>query len=90
MSRYNATVSRIDPDTVEVLGCFLAEVDDAGLILRSNWLQFTGLEGTTAYDQYIRRMGAEFRIDRDGGEGYPHSWRKLINISDLREVTRRL
>jgi hypothetical protein len=70
MSQYNATVTRFDPDTGEAIGCFVAEVDDARRMLRSNWIQFTGLEGTPAYDEYLRRQGAEFRIVRDGGEGY--------------------
>ena len=78
MSRYNATVTRIDPDTGEVIGCFLAEVDDAGRMLRSNWLQFTGVEGTPKYDAYLRRMGAEFRVARDGGEGYR---RRLLGLA---------
>jgi hypothetical protein len=69
MSQYNATVTRFDPDTGEAIGCFVAEGDEAGRMLRSNWIQFTGLEGTPAYDEYLRRQGAEFRIVRDGGEG---------------------
>ena len=78
MSKYNATVTRIDPDTGDVIGCFLAEVDAAGKMLRSNWLQFTGLEGTLRYDQYVRRMGAEFRVVRDGGAGYR---RRLLGLA---------
>jgi hypothetical protein len=71
-------VTRIDPDTGEVIGCFLAEVDDAGRMLRSNWQQFTGLEGTPKYDAYLRRMGAEFRVARDGGAGYR---RRLLGLA---------
>jgi hypothetical protein len=46
MSAYNATVYRIDPATGEERGVFVAEVDAEGRMLRSNWLQCTGLEGT--------------------------------------------
>jgi hypothetical protein len=70
MSTYNATVYRTDPATGEELGVFLAEVDTEGRMLRSNAVQFTGLEGTARYDQVIRRSGHAFRVDRDGGAGY--------------------
>jgi hypothetical protein len=71
-------VTRIDPDTGRVIGCFLAEVDDAGRMLPSNWVQFTDLEGTPKYDAYVRRLGAEFRVARDGGEGYR---RRLLGLA---------
>jgi hypothetical protein len=70
MSEYNATVYRIDPRTGEELGVFVALVDDQGRMLRSNWLQCTGLEGTPRYDEYVRRTGHTFRIVRDGCRGY--------------------
>ncbi len=65
-NRYNATVYRCDEHGQEV-GVFLAEVDEQGRMLRSNWLQFTGLEGMPSYDVYLRRTGHTFRVVRDGG-----------------------
>jgi hypothetical protein len=70
MSRYNATVTRLDPLTGEELGIFLAEVDGQGRMLRSNSVQFTGLEGSPRYDAYLRSTGHQFRVERDGGAGY--------------------
>jgi hypothetical protein len=70
VSKYNATVYRLDPQTNEVLSVFVAEVDEQGLMLRSNYLQCTGPEGTPRYDSYLRRSGHTFRIERDGCEGY--------------------
>jgi hypothetical protein len=49
---------------------FLAQVDAEGRMLRSNAVQFTGLEGTPRYDRYLRRSGHAFRVERDGGAGY--------------------
>jgi hypothetical protein len=60
-----------------VLGVFVAEVNDAGKMLRSNALQFTGFEGTEKYDAYFRRTGDQFRITRDGGRGYRERILKL-------------
>ncbi len=70
MSRYNATVYRLDAQTGEVLGVFVAEVDAQGRMLRSNWVQCTGLEGTPRYDAYLRGTGNAFRIEQDGCAGY--------------------
>ena len=70
MSTYNATVYRIDPATGEELGCFVAEVDQDGKMLRSNAVQCTGLEGTHRYDAYLRGSGHAFRIVKDGCRGY--------------------
>jgi hypothetical protein len=67
---YNATVYRIDPQTGGELGVFLAEVNEEGGMLRSNSVQFTGLEGTPRYHDYLLRGGHTFRIERDGGRGY--------------------
>lgn len=79
MSKYNATVTKLDSATGQEIGCFLAEVDDAGVMLRSNWLQFTGLEGTAAYDAYLRRAAdCEYVIHRDGGRGYR---RRLLGLA---------
>jgi hypothetical protein len=69
MNRYNATVIHLDEQGNEI-GVFVAEVDDAGRMLRSNWVQFTGLEGTGRYDAYLRRTGHQFRVLRDGGQAY--------------------
>jgi hypothetical protein len=76
-SSYNATVERLDAKTGEVLGVFVAEVDDAGKMLRSNSVQFSGLEGTPQYDAYLRRTGDQFRITKDGGAGYRQRILKL-------------
>ncbi len=70
MSRYNATVYRLDPVTGQETGCFIAELDEQGRMLRSNAAQFTGLEGTARYDAYLRGTGDKFRVVRDDGEGY--------------------
>src|SRR5262245_25156016 len=78
VSCYNATVYRTDPATGEELGVFAAEVDAAGRMLRSNWLQCTGLEGTPRYDAYLRRSGHVFRVDRDGAAGYR---RRLLGLA---------
>lgn len=85
MSVYNATVHRTDPSTGQEIGVFLAEVDAEGRMLRSNAVQFTGLEGTPAYDAYLRRTGHAFRVVRDGGEGYR---RRLLGL-DLPPAYRR-
>jgi hypothetical protein len=69
MISYNATVYRLDEQGNEV-GVFVAEVDREGRMLRSNWLQFTGLEGTPRYDAYLRRNGEQFRVERDDCAGY--------------------
>jgi hypothetical protein len=70
MSRYNATVTRLDPLTGAELGVFLAEVDEQGRMLRSNAVQFPGLEGSPRYDAYLRSTGLTCRVERDGGAGY--------------------
>jgi hypothetical protein len=77
MGQYNATVYRLDPETGEVVGVFVAEVDDEGRMLRSNWVQCTGLEGTPAYDAYLRRCGSRFEVVRDGCAGYR---RRLLGL----------
>jgi hypothetical protein len=64
---YNATVRRLDPQTGAELGVFLAEVDAQDRMLRSNAVQFTGLEGSARYDEYLRRSGDRFEVTRDGG-----------------------
>jgi hypothetical protein len=66
---YNATVYHEDA-AGNPLGVFVAEVSDAGLMLRSNWIQCTGLEGRPAYDAYLRRTGHIFRVVKDGCAGY--------------------
>ena len=67
---YNATVIRLDPQTGVELGCFVAEVDDSGRMLRSNAVQCTGLEGSPWYDAYLRRSGHAFRVVKDGCRAY--------------------
>lgn len=68
---YNATVYRSLASGGE--STFVAEVDDAGRMLRSNAIQCTGYEGTPAYDTYVRGgafAGDTLRIVRDGMAGY--------------------
>jgi hypothetical protein len=77
MSKYNATVYCIDPRTGQEIGVFVAEVNDEGRMLRSNAVQFTGLEGTPRYDTYLRRTGHQFRIVRDDCRGYR---RRLLGL----------
>jgi hypothetical protein len=69
MSSYNATVYRLEEQGNEV-GVLVAEVDGEGRMLRSNWIQFTGLEGTPRYDAYLRRNGEQFRFERDVDADY--------------------
>lgn len=69
---YNATVYRYTPEGAHV-STFVAEVDGEGMMLRSNSVQCTGLEGTPAYDAYVRAgafSGYALQIVRDGAQGY--------------------
>jgi hypothetical protein len=68
MSSNNATLYRLNEQGNEI-GVFVAEVDGEGRLLRSNWLQFTGLEGTPRYDGYLRRAEGRLHVERDGGAG---------------------
>jgi hypothetical protein len=77
VGNYNATVYREDAEG-KPLGVFVAEVNEAGLMLRSNWIQCTGLEGTAAYDAYLKRTGHTFRVVKDGGAGYR---RRLLGLA---------
>ena len=67
---YNATVKRMDGD--RLVSVSVAEVDDAGSILRGSAVQCTGLEGTPDYGIYLRGYFAEHQlvIVRDGCAGY--------------------
>jgi hypothetical protein len=69
--RYNATVFQTWND-LEGHATFLADVNEEGKMLRSNWIQFTQYDGTPVYDEYIRARHPEsiFTIVRDGGQGY--------------------
>lgn len=60
-------------------GVFVAEVNENGKMLRSNWIQFTGFEGTEKYDEYIRARfpGDQFAIVKDNCQGYKNSLRGL-------------
>jgi hypothetical protein len=78
VSNYNATVIRRDPQTGKELGVFVAEVDAEGRLLRSNAVQFTGLEGSPKYDEYLRRCGHRFEVLRDGGQEYR---RRLLGLA---------
>jgi hypothetical protein len=69
---YNATVYRSDADGNHV-STFTAEVTPGGVMLRSNAVQCTGLEGDERYDAYVRRVafaGHVLRIELDGCAGY--------------------
>ena len=77
MGSYNATVYHLDGQGNE-LGVFVAEVDEEGRMLRSNWLQCTGLEGTPRYDEHLRRTGHQFRVVKDGCRGYR---RRLLGLA---------
>src|SRR5262249_22531667 len=44
-----------------LLGVFVAEVGAQAKLLRSNWIQGTGLEGSPRYDASPRRTGNTFR-----------------------------
>jgi len=68
---YNATVTTFKDGKLRSV--FVAEVDAGGNMLRSNAVQCTGLEGTAAYDSYVRRNafhGCELAIALDGCQGY--------------------
>ena len=70
---YNATVYRYYADSGEHASTFVAEATPAGVMLRSNAVQFTGLEGTEQYDAYFRGQNAGryvFRVVLDGTQGY--------------------
>jgi hypothetical protein len=69
-SIYNATVYSVVNDKVS--GCFVANVNENGKMLRSNWIQCTGYEGTEVYDEYLRlcHPNEDFVIVKDNGQGY--------------------
>ena len=83
---YNATVTRIDKNTKEVICTFVAEVieiDGRLQMLRGNGNQYTGYEGkigkdketgkeVAVYDLYLRLTypDSEFKIVQDDCEGY--------------------
>ena len=76
---YNATVYRADADGNHV-SVFAAEATPAGVLLRSNAVQCTGLEGSEAYDGYVRTVafaGHVLRVHVDGAEGYRSALRGL-------------
>jgi len=67
---YNATVYK--KRNGEVILVFVAEVDENNKILKSNAIQYTGLEGTEKYDSFIRKYfrSYELEIVKDNCEGY--------------------
>jgi len=68
---YNATVYHYRDG--EHYSTFVAEVDGQGVMLASNAVQCTGLEGSPAYDAYVRSAAfadGELRVVADGTEGY--------------------
>lgn len=68
---YNATVRRYDGE--RLISVFTAQADGNGTMLRSNAVQCTGLEGTPAYDAYVRSnafAGYRLEVDVDGCAGY--------------------
>lgn len=68
---YNATVWE-SWDGLTDVAVFVAEVDAAGRMLRSNAVQCTGLEGSPRYDEYLRQRYPDrsFRVVRDNCAGY--------------------
>jgi hypothetical protein len=72
---YNATAYEIRNG--KRVSCFVVELNEAGKILRSNSVQCTGLEGTEAYDSYLRLSHKELEIVRDGCDGYRNVVRSL-------------
>jgi hypothetical protein len=89
MSTYNATVFRLDEQGNQV-GVFVVEVDGKGRMLRSNWLQCTGLEGTLLYDEHLRQAGQRFRIVRDYRLTACLCRRGLCRVEVLSEAVRRM
>jgi hypothetical protein len=76
---YNATVYRYDTNGKHV-STFTAQATPAGVLLRSNAVQCTGLEGSEAYDAYVRRnafAGYALRVELDGCAGYRNALRGL-------------
>lgn len=67
---YNATLYQIDPKTKEIIGVHLAEVDAEGRIVRSTWMQNTGLEGTSRYERTLRTTGCYVHAVPDGGRAF--------------------
>lgn len=68
---YNATVYQYRNG--QHYSTFVAEVTPAGVMLRSNAVQCTGLEGSEDYDSYVRHVAfpeAELRVEPDGCAGY--------------------
>ena len=59
-------------------------------MLRSNWLQCTGLEGTLLYDEQMRQAGHRFRIVRDYRLTACLCRRGLRRVEVLSETVRRL
>jgi hypothetical protein len=67
---YNATVRRYDGE--RLVSVFTAQASN-GVMLASNAVQCTGLEGTPAYDAYVRQnafAGYRLEIAEDGCAGY--------------------
>ena len=68
---YNATVRRYQAGTL--ISVFTANATPDGTLLASNAVQCTGLEGTPAYDTYVRSgafAGYELAVELDGCAGY--------------------
>jgi hypothetical protein len=79
VATYNATVYR-DDDEGNLLSVFTAQATPAGVLLASSAVQCTGLEGTEAYDGYVRRnafAGDTLRVVLDNCQGYKDRIRGL-------------
>ena len=79
MKGYNATVYRVKGG--KVISVFVCEThpQDSTKMIRSNAIQYTGLEGTLDYDKYIREQYKDsyLNIVLDNCEGYKRKLRGL-------------
>lgn len=75
--KYNATVYEYRDE--KPYGVFVAEVNNAGKMLRSNSVQCTGLEGNERYDEYFKKVHPDstFKIVMDDCDGYKQRLRGL-------------
>ena len=79
MKEYNATVYRVKGG--KVISVFVCEThpQDSTKMIRSNAIQYTGLEGTLDYDKYIRERYKDsyLGIVLDNCAGYKRQLREL-------------
>jgi hypothetical protein len=77
-NKYNATV--YEKRDGKIIAAFTAYVNENGKMLRSNSVQFSGYEGSEAYDEMLRSRfnDREFYIVLDGCQGYKNALGKLM------------